>query len=109
MAPERDAFDGPSWVDRWLLPFVREPTLWPVLLVVIGHAMAIIAPLLLLAVRDRSVPASVALLGLVAVSGVTVRFDLRRSGRPAALSWVVLVTWLGSGAVAWLAHRTGAF
>jgi hypothetical protein len=38
---------GELWVDRWILPAVRESTLFPLLLVVVGHVVAFIAPALL--------------------------------------------------------------
>ena len=94
---------------RWVLPFVEDPLLWPVLLVVIGHAVALVTPVLLLAVRDRRIPAMGALALLVGLSVSVVSGDLRRRGRPAAPSVFVLVTWALSGAAAVAAHRYALF
>lgn len=107
--PAESTFDGPHWVDRWILPFVREPTLWPVLVVVIGHAIALAAPLLLLAVRDGSggAAASLALLGLASLA--IALLELRRRGRLGPLAGLLLTTWLLSAAAAWAADRFGIF
>ena len=94
-----DHFAGPSRIDRWLLVFVREPTLWPVLLVVVGHAIALLAPLLLWAIRDgQSGPAwTLALLALPCVAGTA--WELRHRG-PGALTGLILSTWGLSAATA---------
>ena len=94
-----------DWVDRFILPFVREPTLWPVLIVLIAHAVAFIGPALLFAVRDggRGWAAALALLALLSLA--VVRFEWRRDQRLAALSAVTAVTWLGSVAFAYVSHR----
>jgi hypothetical protein len=91
------------------MPFVRDPTLWPVLIVVIGHAVAFLAPILLLALRDGRGSAATALALLVVMSGGVVRSELHRVGRPGALSVVLLVTWTLGGGIAILADRTGIF
>lgn len=94
---------------HWVLPFVEDPLLWPVLLVVIGHVVALVAPVLLLAVRDRRIPAMGALALLVGLSVSIVNGDVRRRGRPAMPSAFLLVTWLLSGAAAVAAHRYDLF
>ena len=97
------------WAERWLLPFVRDSTLWPVLLVVIAHAAAFLAPALLLALRDRRIPAQAALLLLAAFTVDSVWRELRRRGRVGALNGVVLCTWLLSVVLAVVADRYGIF
>jgi hypothetical protein len=107
--PAPDPFDGPSWIDRWLLPFVREPTLWPVLLVLLLHGAAFLAPLLLLLLRDGEASALVGLLPAVALSGAGVWAELRARRRAGALSGVVAATWLLGAGAAVVADRTGIF
>ena len=70
------------WVDRYLLPAVREFTLFPLLLVVIGHVVAFIAPALLFALRDRSFGAMLALFAMGVLTVQCVRFEVARHGRP---------------------------
>ncbi len=99
---------GP-WVERWLLPFVYEPTLWPILLVLIGHAAAFGTALILLAVRDRN-PAALLALALCAFGTLqVVRYELACRGRPAALCGVLAASWLVSGALAIVADHYGVF
>ena len=100
---------GELWVDRWILPAIRESTLFPLLLVVIGHVVAFIAPALLFAIRDRQLGAQVVLLALIALTSGCVRFEIRRHRRPDLLSVILLATWLLSGATAWACDRYGLF
>jgi hypothetical protein len=99
-----DPFESPSRVDRWLLVFVREPTLWPVLLVVIGHAGALVAPLMLWAFRDgqRGSAWTLALLTVASVAGIT--WELRDRGL-GALTGLLLSTWALSVAAAVAANH----
>ena len=108
-AQEEHPFDGPTWIDRVVLPFVREPILWPILLVVIGHAAAFGAPMLLMGVRDRSLPAlgAAALLAVMSVGGI--RAERRLRGHIGAFSAILLSTWALSLACAWIAHRYEIF
>ena len=100
---------GQLWVDRWILPAVREPTLWALLLVMIGHVVAFVAPALLFAVRDGYIGARMAVLALLVLTFGCVRFEIRRHRRPDLLSAILLVTWLASGAAAWACNRYGLF
>ena len=75
----------------------------------IGHAVAFLAPILLLALRDRRGSAAAALVMLVVLSAGVVRSETRRAGRPGALSVVLLVTWTLGVGIAWLADHTGIF
>jgi len=87
---DRDGFE------RWVLPYVQESTLWPVLLVLLAHIVAFAAVAILFGVRDR---APVAILVIVLLAGASlrgVRYDWRRSGRPTALSGLLAVIWVMS-------------
>jgi hypothetical protein len=105
---ERESAYGP-WAERWLLPFVHDSTLWPVLLVLIGHAAALLAPALLLAVRDRRLAAQGAVLVLAALTVTSVGQQVRRQRRLGALNAVILCVWLLGVALAVLADRYGVF
>ena len=102
----KDAFDGPTRIDRWILVFVREPTLWPVMLVVIGHAVALLAPLMLFAYRDgqRGSAVTLAVLGIPCLAGVV--WEIRRRG-PGALTGLVASTWSLGVAAALTADQYG--
>ena len=108
-AERRDDEEEGDWVDRFVLVFVRESTLWPVLFVIIGHVVVFTAPVLLLSMRDGRPSAFVALALLLFFSVQIVRADWSRGGRLAALSVLVAVVWALSLAAAWLANDTGIF
>ena len=97
---ERES-EGELWVDRYLMPAIREPSLMPLVLVFIGHFVAFLAPLLLFAIRDRSFPSQLGLLLLMFLSYGPVRFEFGRRRRPYPLSWILLATWVTSGLTAW--------
>lgn len=109
-APQRaDDEAGLDKVDRFVLIFLRESTLWPILIVIVGHIVVFIAPVLLLATRDRrpSAMAMTVVLGWLSFS--LVRFDRKRSGKLAQLSALALVVWMLAIATAVVAHWTGIF
>ncbi|MEE9608958.1 MAG: hypothetical protein V3U03_14560 [Myxococcota bacterium] len=98
-----------AWCERTALLFVHEPTLWPVLMVLIGHFAALVAPLLLLGLRDGHGGAQGAVAALGALTALGLRGELRRRGRPGALGALALGTWLLTGAAAFAADRYGIF
>jgi len=100
---------GELWVDRWILPALRELTLLPIVLVVVGHLVAFVAPVLIFALRDRSLGVQLAVLGLFALTFECVRFECRRHGRPDLLSAWTGATWLAAIAAAWACNRYALF
>jgi hypothetical protein len=100
---------GELWVDRWILPALRELTLLPLVLVVVGHVVAFVAPTLIFALRDRSIGAQMAALGLIALTFGCVRFEVRRHGRPSLLSAWIGGTWLAALAAAWACSHYSLF
>ena len=95
------------WVDRYIISALREPTLGPLVLVVIGVVVAFIAPALLFAIRAGRVYSIMALLILGFGSFAIVRFDIGRHRRPAIFSKVIFATWLASCAGAWACDHWG--
>jgi hypothetical protein len=100
---------GELWVDRWILPALRELTLLPLVLVVVGHVVAFVAPTLVFAARDRSIGAQMAVFALLSLSFACVRFEVRRNGRPDLLSGWIGGTWLAAIAAAWACNRYSLF
>ncbi len=97
------------FLDVWIVPYVRDATLWPVLAVVVAHAMVGIAPLLLLSFRDSGVGSGVTLGLLAGASALGGIQEIRLRGRPAELSWILIATWAGAAAAAWVADGYGLF
>jgi hypothetical protein len=111
-ASEQNAWSGSrgaSFTDRWVLPFVHEPTLWPVLVVAIGQVAVLLALLLLMALRDRRPFASGVLTALALLSVAGVWRDVRRRRRLGAIGAIVLAAWLLGAAAALAADRYGLF
>jgi hypothetical protein len=97
----------PDWVEQWVLPYVDDIALWPVLFALLGHVLVVIVPLMLQVYRHGS---SWAVLILLLLSGATmalVRMEHVAKGRFGMLSLVMLITWSSSLPFAWFAERTG--
>jgi len=92
---------GELWVDRWILPALREVTLLPIVLVVVGHLVAVVAPALIGALRDHEIGAQMAVFGLLVLTFGCVRFEVRRHGRPDLISAWIGACWLAAIAAAW--------
>ena len=105
-APPTSEQEPRDWVDRFILPFVREPTLWPVLIVLVAHAVAFIGPAMLFAIRDGGPGSRTTLALLALLSALVIRFEWRRDHHLASLTALTALTWLGSLAFAYLAHQT---
>jgi hypothetical protein len=100
---------GELWVDRWILPALRDTSLLAIVLVVAGHFVAFTAPMLIFAVRDQRIGAQLAVLGLIVLTFGCVRFEIRRNGRPGLLSGWIGGTWLAALAVAWTCNHYTLF
>jgi len=101
--------ESESRLERSLLTFVREPMLWPVLVAIVGHAIALLVPVILLALRERRLSSAVLLLLLIGLSISLLRREVRLRGRPSPLSGVVWATWTLSAGAAWVADHYGIF
>ena len=101
--------EAESRLEQVLLAFLREPMLWPVLVAVVGHAVALLAPLLLLALRERRLASLAALLLLLGLSALMSWRESRLRGRPSPLSGLLWTTWLLAGGAAWIADRYEIF
>lgn len=99
----------PPWVERFVLVFVRESTLWPVLLVLVGHAAAFLGMAMLLGLRDRRIAALLALALLAVGSLRAASVEIAALRRPGALTGLIASVWLSSAALAWLAHHNEVF
>lgn len=107
--PGPDNFRGNSRLERVVLPFVREQTLWPVLATVVIHVIALAAPLLVLCVRDRHAWASAGVTALALATAAAAASEIRDRGRPASICVLLGVVWLLTGAASLAAVRLGMF
>ena len=100
---------GELWVDRWILPALRDTSLLTIVLVVAGHFVAFGAPMLVLALRDRRIGAQMAVLGLMVLTFGCVRFEIRQYGRPGLVSGWIGGTWLVALGAGWVANHYSLF
>lgn len=103
---DRDDFEKRQGAERWVLPYFEDSSLWPVLLVSLAVLAAFTAAALLFAIRDGLPVAMMGLLLLLVGAVQTVRWERRVRGRMGAVTWAIALTWLVSGAVAWLGWRS---
>ena len=99
----------PLWIELWVLPYVREPALWPVLVALLGHVVVGIAPLVLYVVREGGLRSELFLATLVLGSLGLVGFELWRFRRPGGVTAALVGTWITSLGLAWIFDRTGVF
>lgn len=97
----------PDWIERWVLPYLREPALAPVLVALLGHVVVVLAPLMLWSWRTGSGVAAGLLVGLGLGSLGLCAFELWRFRRPGAVTLTLLVLWAVSVGAAWFGERTG--
>lgn len=80
-------------METWLLPYVDDFALWPVLVAVLGHVVVILVPLQLAMLRGPSLIAAALLALLLAGSGEVARMEVRARGRPGIITGVIVGTW----------------
>ena len=95
--------------DRWIEPYFRDPSLWPVLAVAIAILVTLVAAVLLLAVVDRNLPAAAALLLLAWMSGDATLRQLRARGRLGLAGRLVISVWALGVLAALAARAAGIF
>ncbi len=96
--------ESQSWFDTWIRPYVVESTLWPVLIVVLAHLAAFVAPIVLFAVRDRRIPSMAALAVLLVASGSAIGVDVSKR-RVGLITGLILAAWAMTGLFAYFAGR----
>ena len=105
VGPSLDAFRGVSRLERALLPFLREPTLWPVFAVVVAHVVVIIAPMLVLVWRGEHGWSIVGLALFAASSLLGIVLEIRDRRRPQLLSVLIVAVWGLCALGAWAGVR----
>jgi len=106
-APSRGPAEGPAF-ERWVAPFFRDPSLWPVLFVATASFVTLGAAALLLAFAERNLFALGAVLVLALVS-VDVALRERRRGRFGLASGCLVGYWILAAASAIVVARSGWF
>ena len=93
--------------ERWIAPYFRDSSLWPVLVAAAAILVTLLATLLVLAVGDRNLAAIAALLGVAWMSADATLRELRSRRRLGPLGIAILALWLLGAAAAIAARRGG--
>ncbi len=101
-----DEAEPAEGIERWILPFVQDSSLWPVSAVMVLCLSTVGAAVLLAAWIARDLFAIAALVGMLGISA-DIAFRVRRGEQKPILGWVVLVLWLGSSAGAAIGIASG--
>ena len=83
----------PEWLQRWVLPYIEDSALWPVLIVLVAHVMAFISPMIAFTVRDQSIPAGLVVVWLAYMSYRGARYERVVRDRHGSFTWILVVTW----------------
>jgi hypothetical protein len=95
--------------DRWIAPYFRDASLWPVLAVAVAILVTLVAAVLLLAVVEGNLPAIAALAALAWMSVDATLRQLRARRRLGLLGGSILAIWLLGALAALSARLTGIF
>jgi hypothetical protein len=93
--------------ERWIEPYFRDSTLWPVLLVAAAILTTLLATVLVLALADRNLAAMAALLALGWMSVDATLRVLRARRRLGLVGASILGVWLLAAAAALAARWSG--
>ncbi len=97
----------PDWVDRWVIPFMGESVMWPILVAVVGHLATLLALLLLVGWRK---PVPFGLFGVGLALLVTARLAWVELGfyrRPRHLTGFLVGSWILAVGIAVVGARLG--
>lgn len=109
MTQEEAVYDErwPLWMRDWVLPYIQETTLWPVLFAIAGHFVVIYALMLLSVARDGLDGSWGWLAFSLASSSAPAIWEVRLFSRPGGICLVVVLTWLSAIGLAWTGHTSG--
>lgn len=99
----------PVWVETWILPYVDDFALWPVLVALLGHVLVVMVPLEIALVRGPSMAAAAVLAAMLAATGELVRMEWKARGRPGLLTAIGVGMWTVSVPCAYYAGLYGIF
>ena len=106
---ERAAEPEARGAERWIAPYFRDPTLWPVLVVAAASAATGLAALFCLAALDRNAYAAAALLALAWMSADVARRERSAHRRLGLAGRALLAVWALGAAAAVGAGWAGLF
>lgn len=100
---------GDHFMDRFVLPMLTEPPLWPVSFAIVGHVVVVLALPLVSAWRSGSGAAWALVFALAALTGVPIVLEHGRGGRWGLIAGLVALTWVLTLIVAGITGHYGVF
>lgn len=99
-----DRADQSPTFERFIMHYFESSVLWPVVVVVVGHAVALASFALLFAVRERKVSGIVATAALLYGSFLALRWEYRKHGHAGIIALLLAITWILSALTAYFGH-----
>jgi len=98
------------WLDRFVLPYITDSSLWPVLFAILGHVGVVLAMPMLNVYRSGDLVSLGALILLgVGPCGAILRWEWGETGKLGPLTRVVGLTWAMAFLLAYVANRYGLY
>ena len=108
--PEMHSRDRwPPLVEKYLLPYLREPAGWPITFAVVGHLAVLQALVGLTAWRSQSPPFLFLFGAYVVMTMAPIRTEYRCSGGLGVITGLWATAWLSTVGIAWWAGSAGYF
>jgi len=102
--PEDPRADQSPTVERFIMHYLEDSALWPIVVVIIGHLVALASFTLLFAVRERRVSAALSTGILLWASFLALRWEYRRHRHLGIIALLLAITWLLSALTAYVGH-----
>ena len=102
--PEDPRADQSPTLERFIMHYLEDSALWPIVIVIIGHLVALASLTLLFAVRERRISAALATMLLLWFSFLALRWEYQRHRHLGIIALLVAITWLLSALTAYMGH-----
>ena len=102
--PEDPRADQSPSLERFIMRYLEDAALWPIVIVIIGHLVALASFALLFSVRERRLSAFFATGLLLWASFLALRWEYRRHGHLGIITVLLAITWLLSALTAYAGH-----
>jgi len=99
----------PPLVEKYLLPYLREPAGWPITFAVVGHLAVLQALVGLTVWRSQSPPFLFLFVAYVVMTMAPIRTEWRCSGGFGVITALWAYAWLTTAGIAWWAGSAGYF
>ena len=101
-APGPKQNDWPEWVQKWVIPYVKEELMWPVIFALWSHFVMAMAVVLAFGWRENVFLGAALVFLLLSGSGRLVWFEIQVIRRPGWIFLFLVVSWVAATIVAYL-------